>query len=207
MSANSTPARRPYPPRGSPEQSFHPPTDPGKFKRRRLATWLTAAMLLALPLVGSSAATAARRTGPHPHSCGDAIGGRWHIKHFFFRYDSHGAVVSGETSRLPASGNRYVVNAGGTDCALAHKMMRSLTTATPDQALTGRKVGPFLVPPGYGYLLQSPHGFFCAATLNETNSALERGDNRHLGYCAHLNHRGAFSWTAATPNPEKYKPR
>jgi hypothetical protein len=171
---------------------------------RRLATWLIAAMLLALAMVGSSAATAARRTGPHPASCGNATGGRWHIKHFFLQYDSHGAVTG---SRLPASGNRYVVNAGGTDCALAHKLMRRLTTAIPDKALTGRKVGAFFVPPGYGYLFQSPNGFFCAATLNETNSPANRGDNRHLGYCARLNHRGTFSWTAATPNPEKYKPR
>jgi hypothetical protein len=116
--------------------------------------------------------------------------------------------VAGEASRLPASGDRYVVNAGGTDCARAHKMMRRLTSALPDKAITGRRVGAFFVPPGYGYLFQSPHGFFCAATFDETNSdLLERGDNLHVGYCAHLNHRGAFSWTAATPNPEKYKHR
>jgi hypothetical protein len=173
----------------------------GKLTRPRLATWLVAVTLLALAGIGSPAAAS---TPPHPPACGDATGGRWHIKHFFLQYDSHG-VVSGD--RLPASGNRYVVNAGGTDCGLAHKLMRRLTTAIPDRALTGRNVGAFLVPPGYGYLRQSPTGFFCAATLNETNSPLERGDNRHLGYCAHLNHRGSFSWTAATPNPEKYKPR
>jgi hypothetical protein len=178
--------------------------DPGKTHRRRPATWLIAAMfLLALPMVGSSAATAARRTSPHPASCRNAIGGRWHIRHFFFQYDSHGVVTG---SRLPASGDRYVVNAGGTDCALARKIMRRLT-ALPDKALTGRRVGAFFVPPGYGYLVHSPNGFFCVATLNETNSPADRGDNRHLGYCAHLDHRGSFSWTAATPNPEKYKPR
>jgi hypothetical protein len=85
--------------------------------------------------------------------------------------------------------------------------MRRLTSAIPDKAESGRSFEGFFVPPGYGYLFQSPHGFFCAATLDETHSALERGDNRHLGYCAHLNHRGSFSWTAATPNAEKYKPR
>jgi len=163
-------------------------------------------MLLALPLVGSSAATAVRRTGPRLAACPDATGARWHIKHYFFQYNSHGASLS-EASRLPASGHRYVVNAGGTDCGLAHKFMRRLTSAIPDHALTGRRVGAFFVPPGYGYLFQSPHGFFCAATLDDANSGPERGDNRHLGYCAHLNHRGSFSWTAATPNPEKYKPR
>jgi hypothetical protein len=173
----------------------------------RLAPWFAAAMLLALGTVGSSAATAARRTSPRPAACTNATGGRWHIKHFFLRYDRHGAIVPGEDSRLPASGDRYVVNAGGPDCALAHKIMRRLTTAIPDQALTGRKVGAFFVPHGYGYLFQSPTGFFCAATLNETNSPAERGDNRHLGYCGHLNHRGSFSWTAATPNPERDKPR
>jgi hypothetical protein len=178
--------------------------DPRKSNLRRPATWLIAAMLLALPMVGSSAATAAGRTGPHPASCADATGGRWHIKHFFFQYDNHGVT---EGPRLPASGDRYVVNAGGTDCALAHRLMRRLTTANPDRTLTGRKVGAFFVPPGYGYLCQSPNGFFCVATLNETHSPAERGDNRHLGYCAHLNHRGSFSWTAATPSPEKYKPR
>jgi hypothetical protein len=173
--------------------------------RGRLATWLATGMLLALASGGSPVGTAVASTPPHPPSCADATGGRWHIRHFFLQYDSHG-VVLGENARLPASGNRYIVNAGGTDCALAHTMMRRLTTAIPDRALTGRKVGEFIVPPGYGYLFQSPHGFFCAATLNETHSPLERGDNRHLGYCASLSHRGSFSWTAATPNPEKYKP-
>jgi hypothetical protein len=139
-------------------------------------------------------------------ACPNATGARWHIKHYFLQYDSHG-VVLGESSRRPASGDRYVVDAGGADCALAHRVIRRLTAAIPDKALTGRHVGQFFVPPGYGYLFQSPHGFFCAATLDETHSALERGDNRHLGYCAHLNHRGSFSWTAATPDPEKYKPR
>jgi hypothetical protein len=165
-----------------------------------------AATLLAIPILGSSAATAARPTGTHPSSCSDATGARWHIKHFFLQYDSRG-VILGEKSRLPASGHRYVVNAGGTDCALAHKLMRRLTAAKPDQTLTGRRVGQFIIPPGYGYLFQSPRGFFCEATLDETHNPLERGDNRHLGFCARLNHRGSFSWTAATPNPEKYKPR
>jgi hypothetical protein len=60
----------------------------------------------------------------------------------------------GESSRSPASGNRYVVNAGGADCALADESMRRLTSAIPDRPSPAR-------------------GF----------------------------------WTAATPNPEKYKPR
>jgi hypothetical protein len=90
----------------------------------------------------------------------------WHIKHFFFRYDSHGAVVSGEASRLPASGHRYT-----------------------------------------GYLFESPRGYLCAASLDETNSAVEKGDNRHFGFCVTLSHKFAFIWTANTPNPEKYKPR
>lgn len=156
------------------------------------------------------AASAARPASLHrarAASCREGTGARWHIKHYFYTYDSHGAVVAGENSRLPASGDRYVVDAGGTDCALAHKVLRRLTSALPDKALAGRRVGAFFVPPGYGYLFQSPHGFFCAATLDQTNSATENGDNLHVGYCAHLNHRGAFSWTAATPNPEKYKHR
>jgi hypothetical protein len=210
MKLNRTSARRPYPTRGSPVQSFlstlGSPTDSGELSRPRLAIWLAAVMLVALAIVGSPAATAAKRNSPHPPSCADATGARWHIRHFFLRYDSHGAML-GESSRLPASGDRYVVNAGGADCALAHKSMRRLTSAIPDRALTGKRVEQFFVPPGYGFLFQSPHGFFCAATLNETHSPLERGDNRHLGYCASLNHRGSFSWTAATPNPEKYKPR
>jgi hypothetical protein len=176
--------------------------------RRCLTTWLVGAALLVLPIVGSSTATAtaARSTSPPTVACPNATGARWHIKHYFLQYDSHG-VVLGESSRRPASGDRYVVDAGGADCALAHRVIRRLTAAIPDKALTGRHVGQFFVPPGYGYLFQSPHGLFCAATLDETHSALERGDNRHLGYCAHLNHRGSFSWTAATPDPEKYKPR
>jgi hypothetical protein len=201
MNAHNPHARRPDPAPGSPDLSL---TDSGKPNWRHLATWLIAATLLALPMVGSSAATAASRPGPHPASCPDASGARWHIKHFFLQYDRHGVVVG---SRLPASGNRYVVTAGGTDCALAHKIMHRLTSAIPDQTLTGHRVEQFIVPPGYGYLFQSPQGFFCEATLNETHDPLERGDNRHLGFCAHLNHRGTFSWTAATPNPEKYKPR
>lgn len=118
---------------------------------------MIAAALLALPLVGSSAATAARRTGPRPAACLDAAGARWHIRHYFFRYDSHGAVLS-DAAKLPASGHRYIVNAGGTDCALAHKLMPRLTSATPDRALTGRRVKGYFVPPGYGYLFQSPRG-------------------------------------------------
>jgi hypothetical protein len=70
-----------------------------------------------------------------------------------------------------------------------------LTGETPDKSQSDPHFESFFIPPGYGYL------------VDETNSALERGDNRHLGYCAHLNHRGSFSWSAATPNPEKYKPR
>lgn len=115
--------------------------------------------------------------------------------------------MAGEASRLPASGDRYIVSAGGKYRALAHKSLRRLTTATPDQALTGRMFDGFFIPPGYGYLFQSPRGYLCAATLNETHSAIERGDNRHLGFCATLSHKFAFIWTAATPNPEKYKPR
>jgi hypothetical protein len=106
---------------------------------------LIAVILLAVPIVGSSAATAAKRTSPHHVSCADATGARWHIKHFFFRYDSHGAVVSGEASRLPASGHRYT-----------------------------------------GYLFESPRGYLCAASLDETNSAVEKGDNRHFGFCVEV---------------------
>ena len=182
-------------------------SNPRVTRRPPRAAWLVAAVLLALATVGSSAATAVTRTGSSPASCADATGATWHVKHYYFKYNSRGAVAPGEQSRLPARGNRYVVNASGTDCALAHAAMRRLTGARPDKAESGRRFEGFFVPPGYGYLFQSPPGFFCAATLDDTHSAIERGDNRHVGYCAHLNHRGAFSWTAATPNPEKYKPR
>jgi hypothetical protein len=203
MNANST--RCPYATQGSPGQcSNQSPPDPAQPGRRHLATWLIAAMALALAIVGSSTATAARPTGTRPASCPDATGAMWHIKHYFFQYDSHGVI---QGTRLPASGDRYVVNAGSTDCALAHKYLRRLTGETPDRSQSGRHFEGFFIPPGYGCLFHSPNGFICAATLDETNSALARGDNRHLGYCAHLNHRGSFSWTAVTPNPEKHKPR
>jgi hypothetical protein len=42
-------------------------------------------MLLALPVAGASAATAARGAGSHPASCVDATGASWHIKHYFFK--------------------------------------------------------------------------------------------------------------------------
>jgi hypothetical protein len=173
-------------------------------KRTYARRWLIGAILLVLPIVGAAAATAASRTGPRP-SCSEAIGARWHIRHFFFQYGSHGAVLPGESSRLPASGNRYIVTAGGKYCALAHKSMRRLTAAIPDRALTGRMVDNVFVPPGYGYLFQSPHGYICAATMDEKQPPEEKGDNRHLGFCAKLSSSGrhtfAFIWTAATGNP------
>jgi hypothetical protein len=88
MNPTSISARRPHPAQGSSDRSFHiPATDPGKSTRPHLASLLVAAILLAVPIliVGSSAATAARRTGRHPASCGDATGARWHIKHYFYK--------------------------------------------------------------------------------------------------------------------------
>lgn len=137
-------------------------------------------MLVAPAIVGSPAATAATRKARHSPSCGDATGSRWHIKHYFFRYDRHGAVVPADTSRLPASGDRYVVNAGGADCTLAHKSMHRLTSAIPDRALTGGKVGQFFVPPAPRRSTRR--------TRHSSGATIAP-----FGYCASLNHRGSFS--------------
>lgn len=198
-------ASRAYPTRGSPAntagRSCRPPGSRG---RTRLASWLIVPTLLVLSVAGASTATAARSTRPHPFSCSKATGARWHVKHFFFEY-SHGAMTG---ARLPASGDRYTVSAGGVaNCRLAHRLMQRLTSETPDRSVTGRNFDGIFIPPGYGYLFNSPQGYLCAATFDQTHPASEIGDNLHVGFCVKLKHTFAFLFTAATPSPYKLKPR
>jgi hypothetical protein len=173
----------------------------------RWASWLIVP-LLALTAVGTSAATAARSATPRSAPCSEATGARWHVKHFFYQYDSHGVPSGG---RLPASGNRYTVSAGGpTNCRLAHEWMGRLTSGHPTTFDGGKMLDGFFIPIGDGPILsdrERPRGFLCAASLPEKQPASEVGDNLHYGFCVTLRHKFAFIWTAATPNPYKLKPR
>jgi hypothetical protein len=179
----------------------------GRPRRGRVASW-SIVPLLALAAFGTSAATAARSATPRPAPCSEATGARWHVKHFFYQYDRHGVPSGG---RLPASGNRYTVSAGGiANCRLAHEWMGRLTSGQPAVSLGGKTLDGFFIPVGEGPILidrEYPHGFLCAASLPETQPATEVGDNLHYGFCITLSHKFAFIWTAATPNPYKLKPR
>jgi hypothetical protein len=161
-------------------------------------------------VAGASIATAARRTTPHPPSCGAATGATWHVKHWFYKYDQHGALVFDHNGpvRLPASGNRYVIQTGAY-CQLAHKWMHRLTSAKPDAGSGGRTIAGFYVPRGEGllYLADRPPGMVCAATVDQTKPADHNGDNLHLGSCVTQAHKFAFIWSAHTPSPYKYKPK
>ena len=208
MNLSTPPTPRPHPTRGSPANmagsTRRPPGSPG---RARLASWLIVPTLLALTVAGASTASAARSTRPRPASCSEATGARWHLRHFFYQYDRHGALTGG---RLRASGDRYTVSAGGaSNCRLAHHWMRRLTSGEPDAGSSGRMHAGFYVPPGEGLLYGEdvPQGFVCAASLDQTHTADENGDNRHSGFCVTRSHKFAFIWTAATPSPYKLKPR
>ena len=205
MNLNTPPTPRQHPTRRSPantgDSTRKRPRDRG---RTRLTAWLIVSALLVLTVAGASTATAAKSTTPRPFSCSNGTGARWHVKHFFYQYDRHGAPAGG---RLPASGNHYTVSAGGVaNCRLAHRLMRRLTSEAPDHSLTGRRFDGIFIPPGYGYLFDSPHGYLCAATFDQTHPATEIGDNLHVGFCVKLKHTFAFLWTAATPSPYKLKP-
>jgi hypothetical protein len=208
MKLNTPSATLPYPTRGSPANTAASTRrPPGRPRRTRLASWLIVPTLLALTVAGTSPATAARSTKPRPASCSEATGARWHVKHFFYQYDSHGALTG---ARLPASGDRYTVSAGGiANCRLAHSWMRRLTSGQPAVSLGGKTLGGFFIPIGEGPILidrEHPRGFLCAASLAEKQPATEIGDNLHYGFCVTVSHKFAFIWTAATPSPYKLKP-
>jgi hypothetical protein len=207
MNLNTPPPPRPHPTRRSPANTGASTRKrPGSRGLTRLTSWLIGSALLVLTVAGASTATAAKSTGPRPFSCSNGTGARWHIRHFFFEYDKHGAPAG---ARLPASGNHYTVSAGGiANCRLAHQWMRRLTSAEPDAGSSGRMHAGFFVPPGEGLLYGEdvPHGFVCAAALDQTNTPDENGDNRHNGFCVTQSHKFAFIWTAAMPSPYKLKP-
>ena len=179
MNLNAPPTPRLHPTRGSVASPAGGTCRPPSSGRTRLVSWLIVPTLLVLTAFGTSTATAARSARPRPTSCRNGTGARWHIRHFFYQYDKHGALTGG---RLPASGDRYTVSAGGAG---------------------------FYVPPGEGLLYGEdvPQGFVCAASLDQTHTPYENGDNRHNGFCVTKSHKFAFIWTAATPSPYKLKPR
>jgi hypothetical protein len=211
MNLKSTLRRRRLPIWVSPGRSCRTtsslPADSNRSRRPRPVTWLIAVALLALSIAGSSAATA-RRAAPPPAHCGEATGARWHIRHYYFQYNRHGAI---EGSRTPASGNHYHVTTGSSHyCRLAHKWMHRLTSAEPDAGSGGHTIAGFFVPRGEGlvYLEDRPPGLVCVASVDETRPADEKGDNQHRGFCVPRSHRGlAFIWAPAMPSAEKNKPR
>ena len=207
MNLNAPPTPRLHPTRGSVASPAGGTCRPPSSGRTRRVSWLIVPTLLVLTAFGTSTATAARSARPRPTSCRNGTGARWHIRHFFYQYDKHGALTGG---RLPASGDRYTVSAGGaSNCRLAHQWMRRLTSGEPDAGSGGGMHAGFYVPPGEGLLYGEdvPQGFVCAASLDQTHTPYENGDNRHNGFCVTKSHKFAFIWTAAAPSPYKLKPR